>query len=141
MTRGPRRRDYRASFYCALLGLFVAGIVWAAVPPRNIVAEKNSAALLTPDLVLINGKILTVDPKDSIAEAIAIGGGKIIAVGASADCCEVVAGRRAASGRDDRGQGSGHPSTDMGFLSPDSRRRQANDSGFRPLARGHDDCF
>jgi len=49
--------------------VFVAGIVWAAVPPRNSVAEKNSAALLTPDLVLINGKILTVDPKDSIAEA------------------------------------------------------------------------
>src|SRR5260370_10112976 len=33
------------------------------------------------DLVLINGTILTVDPKDSVAEALAIQAGKIIAVG------------------------------------------------------------
>jgi predicted amidohydrolase YtcJ len=33
------------------------------------------------DLVLINGTILTVDAKDSIAEALAISAGKIIAVG------------------------------------------------------------
>ncbi len=33
------------------------------------------------DLVLINGTILTVDPQDSIAEALAIQAGKIIAVG------------------------------------------------------------
>ena len=30
----------------------------------------------TADLILINGKILTVDPKDSIAEAVAIAGGQ-----------------------------------------------------------------
>ena len=33
------------------------------------------------DLVLINGTILTVDPQDSVAEALAIQAGKIIAVG------------------------------------------------------------
>jgi adenine deaminase len=33
------------------------------------------------DLVLINGTILTVDAKDSVAEALAIEAGKIIAVG------------------------------------------------------------
>jgi len=33
------------------------------------------------DLVLVNGRILTVDSKDSIAEAVAIQGGKIVAVG------------------------------------------------------------
>jgi predicted amidohydrolase YtcJ len=33
------------------------------------------------DLLLINGKIITVDPKDSIAQAIAIRDGKIIAIG------------------------------------------------------------
>ncbi len=37
----------------------------------------------TADLILINGKILTVDPKDSIAEAVAIAGGKIVAVGSN----------------------------------------------------------
>lgn len=33
------------------------------------------------DLVLVNGRILTVDPSDSIAEAVAVAGGKIVAVG------------------------------------------------------------
>src|ERR1700724_586778 len=93
MTRGSRLRNYRASLYCAPLGLLVAGIAWAAVPPRHIVAEKIPAVLLMPDLVLINGKILTVDPKDSIAEAIAIGGGKIIAVGSNADIAKLAGGK------------------------------------------------
>jgi predicted amidohydrolase YtcJ len=35
------------------------------------------------DLILINGKILTVDAKDSIVEAVAIAGGKIIAAGSN----------------------------------------------------------
>ena len=35
------------------------------------------------DLILINGKILTVDPQDSIAQAIAITDGKIVAVGSN----------------------------------------------------------
>src|SRR4029079_11776852 len=33
------------------------------------------------DLVLTNGKVLTVNSQDSIAQAIAISGGKIVAVG------------------------------------------------------------
>jgi predicted amidohydrolase YtcJ len=37
------------------------------------------------DLVLTNGKILTVDSRDSIAQAVAIGSGAITAVGSAAD--------------------------------------------------------
>lgn len=37
----------------------------------------------TADLILINGKILTVDAKDSVAEAVAISSGKIVAVGSN----------------------------------------------------------
>ncbi len=33
------------------------------------------------DVALVNGRILTVDPADSVAQAVAIGGGRIIAVG------------------------------------------------------------
>jgi predicted amidohydrolase YtcJ len=33
------------------------------------------------ELALINGRIITVDPQDSLAEAIAVRGGKIIRVG------------------------------------------------------------
>ncbi len=36
------------------------------------------------DLVLTNGAVLTVDPRDSVAEAVAITGGRIVAVGTNA---------------------------------------------------------
>jgi predicted amidohydrolase YtcJ len=41
----------------------------------------SASAQQPADLILIHGKILTVDPKDSIAQAVAIRQGKIIAVG------------------------------------------------------------
>ncbi len=37
------------------------------------------------DMILINGKVITVDSRDSIAQAVAIAGGKILAVGANAE--------------------------------------------------------
>src|SRR5687768_7308824 len=37
-----------------------------------------------PDLILVNGTILTVDPSDSIAKALAIRGERILAVGDTA---------------------------------------------------------
>ncbi len=43
------------------------------------------------DLILINGKILTVDAKDSIAQAVAISAGKIIAVGSTEDVKKMAA--------------------------------------------------
>jgi predicted amidohydrolase YtcJ len=47
-------------------------------------AAAQQADLNSPDLVLINGKILTMDASSSIAEAIAVRDGKILAVGSSA---------------------------------------------------------
>ncbi len=44
-----------------------------------------AAAAQPPDLILIHGKILTVDPQDSVIEAVAIAKGKIVAVGSTAD--------------------------------------------------------
>ena len=43
--------------------------------------EKAPNSILQPDTVLINGKIITVDPNDTIAEAVALKDGKILAVG------------------------------------------------------------
>ena len=37
-----------------------------------------------PDVVLVNGAVLTVDARDSVAEAVAITGGRITAVGTTA---------------------------------------------------------
>ena len=47
-------------------------------------AVAQQADLNSPDLVLINGKILTMDASSSIAEAIAVRDGKILAVGSGA---------------------------------------------------------
>ena len=41
----------------------------------------NSQTPVMSDLVLLNGKIVTIDDSESIAEAIAVKFGKIIAVG------------------------------------------------------------
>jgi predicted amidohydrolase YtcJ len=52
----------------------------------------SSASAQTPDLILVHGKILTVDAKDSIAQAIAIREGKIVAVGSDQDVLQLAAG-------------------------------------------------
>ncbi|AON56899.1 amidohydrolase [Herbaspirillum seropedicae] len=45
----------------------------------------TTAASVTPDLILLNGKIHTVDKQNPIAEAVAIGGGKFLEVGSAAE--------------------------------------------------------
>ena len=46
--------------------------------------------LAYPNLVVVNGKVLTVDPQFSVAEAVAIRDGRILAVGTSADIRRLV---------------------------------------------------
>ena len=52
-------------------------LVWVCGPTAAPAAE-------TPDLVLINGKVVTVDDRFTIAQAVAIKGTRIVAVGSSA---------------------------------------------------------
>jgi predicted amidohydrolase YtcJ len=51
--------------------------------------KKNVMDLLSADLVIINGKIVTVDKEFSIAQAVAIKDGKVIAVGKDEDIKEL----------------------------------------------------
>ena len=55
---------------CILLGL-------GSTSSRPMVAAQATPA----DLVLMHGKVITVDSRDSIAQAVAVTGGKIVAVG------------------------------------------------------------
>ena len=57
---------------CAVIGLVGAGCTTTAV--------QNPA-----DLIIVNGKVLTVDAKNSVAEAVAVRGNTIAAVGTTAD--------------------------------------------------------
>src|SRR5262245_65023593 len=59
---------------------FIAGAVLACGMMAAASAQAQRA-----DTILVNGKIVTVDRQLSIQEAIAIGGGRILAVGTSAD--------------------------------------------------------
>lgn len=62
----------------AIIGGLVVG-VW----PAGSAPEAQAPA--PADLVLVNGAVITVDPRDAIAEAVAIGGGRIVAVGTNAE--------------------------------------------------------
>lgn len=63
----------------SLVGLFIlAGASLAAQQPRA-------------DLILLNGRVLTVDPADRVAQAIGIAGNRIVAVGSNADVERVAA--------------------------------------------------
>ena len=46
---------------------------------------ERASAQTAADFVLRNGKVLTVDARDSVAQAVAIAGGKIVAVGTDED--------------------------------------------------------
>ena len=59
--------------------MVVLVLVTAVATPGRPHAQVLPAA----DLVLVNGTILTVDASDTIAQAVAIAGGKIVAVGSS----------------------------------------------------------
>jgi predicted amidohydrolase YtcJ len=70
-----------------LAAIFIGGLVFMAThkrPEKAVV--RNPAAGPAAEMVLVNGRILTVNPHDSVAEAVAIGpDARIIAVGSNAD--------------------------------------------------------
>ena len=67
---------------CRLTALAVvgAGMWFAGAAP----AAGQQADLNAPDLVLINGKVLTLDERSTVTEAVAVRDGKILATGSSA---------------------------------------------------------
>jgi predicted amidohydrolase YtcJ len=58
------------------------GVLAPAMPAR---AQAGPPA----DMILVNGKVVTLDARSSIAQAVAVRGGKIVAVGAAADIAKL----------------------------------------------------
>src|SRR5262249_21122508 len=80
MTRTSRFAGSMLSIGFCLVGTSLLGGCQQSSLPG-----KQDAAAVTSDLVLINGKFLTVDANDSVAQAVAISNGKIVTVGNNAD--------------------------------------------------------
>ena len=74
MMFGSRRWKSRSALLCL------------AVAP-SLLAAQQAAAPTQPraDLILVNGRVLTVDASDRVAQAVALAGNKIIAVGTNAE--------------------------------------------------------
>ncbi|MFO1466424.1 MAG: amidohydrolase [Steroidobacteraceae bacterium] len=70
------------AWFAAALGSMVMALCVSACAPRS---ESEGEAGSAPDLALVNGRIITVDGRFSIAEAVAVRDGRILAVGKSAD--------------------------------------------------------
>src|SRR5437868_13881240 len=66
--------------HCRNTRLFLA-ILLLSLTTSCLTQTASTPSATKADLVLINGTILTADAKDSIAEALAIQAGKIVAVG------------------------------------------------------------
>jgi predicted amidohydrolase YtcJ len=66
-----------------LTGFLFLVISSAAIPARRAQEAPGADLQGNADLLLINGKIITVDAKDSVAQALAIHHGKIVAVGSN----------------------------------------------------------
>ena len=75
----------------------------------DLVLSAGRVAAETADLILVNGKIVTVDDRFTIAQALAIKGQRIVAVGSTADDAQA-RGRETRSDRSQRADG--HPGTD-----------------------------
>ena len=68
------------------LGLMAKGRLLALAGSLFVLAAATPRAQQTPpDLILSNGKIVTVDERFTIAQAVAVRGDRIVAVGSNAD--------------------------------------------------------
>jgi predicted amidohydrolase YtcJ len=91
VNRGARRR--RTALLLSVMAVAAADSAWTATPagpssatqPPAAPAVTEAAPAAAPALILFHGHILTVDSTDSVAQALAVSNGKIVAVGTDAE--------------------------------------------------------
>src|SRR5258708_39862052 len=74
------KRD--SGWFARRLAFAVCPVLAMVLPISHALAQSASPSN-SDDVILINGKIMTEDGKDSIAQALAIHDGKIVAVGSN----------------------------------------------------------
>jgi len=74
-------------------GNAAVGIAGVGIALVAVIASALARAQTSADLILVNGTVITVDAADSIAQGVAVSGGKIVAVGASRDMRALANGR------------------------------------------------
>src|ERR1051325_3710661 len=79
------------------MGLTAAGVAGAFTPPwlsesRGFIPSRESQSA-DAELVVLNAKVYTMDPAMARAEALAVDGGRFVAVGSNADIRGLVAKR------------------------------------------------
>ena len=87
------------------LGWFIRWLAFAVCPALAMFLSISHALAQSAsqnksdsgDLILINGKIITVDQKDSIAQALAIHDGKIVAIGSNEEIRKIAGAKARAS--------------------------------------------
>ena len=88
------KRMLRRNF---LKGAASTAAIASLTPGLRLPAAAQSAATRPADLVLKNGKIITIDAASTIAQAVAIAGDRILAVGPDAAMARTPRPRRASS--------------------------------------------
>src|ERR1700694_5005883 len=78
------RSAARAVVVTGVMGLVMAGVAAAPAAAQGGTVQAPIELVGYPDVILTNGKILTVDKDFSVAQAIAVRDGKVFAVGTNA---------------------------------------------------------
>jgi predicted amidohydrolase YtcJ len=82
MTDSPNRRQFISTASASLAGLIGAGDFVAGVQPSPATTPTTGAS---PELLVINANVYTIDPRMPRAEAFAVSGGRFVAVGSTSD--------------------------------------------------------
>src|SRR5690242_13494302 len=88
-VRGIGRARKNMLRLCHFIWIAIALIVAGCASEQPATVARALAPGEFADTILTNGKIVTVDERFSVAEALAVRGGRIIAVGSNADIAKL----------------------------------------------------
>ncbi len=85
MSDRPNRRQFINAAGASLAALAGAPELVAGVQAAQSVPQPGGAGGTSPDLIVVNAKVYTMDPRAPRAEAFAVAGGRFVAVGSTSD--------------------------------------------------------